>query len=151
MSLSVMRQVERMRVRWPDFQVVERSRSFACWEGPLRPLSQSYRVRISLQRQRRKGQGEDVLQSRIQVLDPLLRRREEGPRREIPHVYRNTEDPERPHLCLFDPENNEWHAGCVVADTIVPWTIDWLASYEGWLATGRWAGGGRHPDGTVDA
>ena len=151
MSLSIMRQVERMRVRWPDFQVAERNRSFACWEGPLRPLSQRYRVRISLQRQRRRGQGEDVLQSRIQVLDPLLRRREEGQRREIPHVYRNTEDPERPRLCLFDPETNEWHARCVVADTIVPWTIDWLASYEGWLATGRWVGGGRHPDGTVDA
>ena len=30
--------------------------------------------------------------------------------------------------------------------TIVPWTIDWLACYEGWLATGEWAGGGIHTD-----
>ena len=31
-----------------------------------------------------------------------------------------------------------------VARIIVPWTIDWLACYEGWLATGEWTGGGRH-------
>ena len=150
MSLSIMQQVERMRIRWPDFRVVERNRRFACWEGPLRPLTQSYRIRINLHRTRRRGPGVDVLREDVRVIDPLLRHRAEDPQGQIPHVYSSADDPKRPQLCLHDPEKNEWHAGCVVAYTIVPWTIDWLACYEGWLATGRWAGGGRHPDGTFD-
>jgi len=32
----------------------------------------------------------------------------------------------------------------LIALTTVPWAADWLACYEGWLATGRWHGGGRH-------
>ena len=150
MSLSIMRQVERMRVRWPGFRVVERDRRSACWEGQLRPLSQRYGVRISLRRRCCRAQRVDILQESVRVVDPVLRRRAEDPRGPIPHVYLNPEDPERPSLCLYDPETNEWHAGCTVANTIVPWTIDWLACYEGWLATGRWAGGGKHPDGTFD-
>lgn len=150
MSLSIMRQIERMRARWPDFRVVERNRRLACWEGTIRPLSQSYRIQISLHRLRQHWPSVDLLREDVRVIDPLLRRRAEDPQRQIPHVYSVPGDPERPRLCLHDPETNEWHAGCVVANTIVPWTIDWLGCYEGWLATGRWAGGGRHPDGTFD-
>jgi len=29
-----------------------------------------------------------------------------------------------------------------IADTIVPWTVEWLAAYEGWRATGTWYAGG---------
>ena len=47
-------------------------------------------------------------------------------------------------LCLFDPDREQWCASDLIADTTVPWTVDWLACYEGWLATGRWHGGGRH-------
>jgi len=32
-----------------------------------------------------------------------------------------------------------------IADTIVPWTADWLAHYEIWLVTGDWYGGGEWP------
>jgi len=53
--------------------------------------------------------------------------------------------PERPILCLYDPATNEWSPDKAIAKTIIPWTIDWLACYEGWLATGEWTGGGRHP------
>jgi len=151
MSLSIARQVDRMRVRWPGFRVVDRGRRFACWEGQLRPLSQRYRVLVSLLRGRCPGQHADLLWPNVWVVDPVLRCRAEDPHGQIPHVYPNPEDPDRPSLCLYDPETNEWHAGSVVANTIVPWTIDWLACYEGWRATGRWAGGGRHSDGTFDA
>ena len=150
MSLSIMRQVERMRVRWPDFRVVVRNRRFACWKGTLRPLAQIYWIQISLLRIRHGGTRADEIREEVRVIDPLLRRRAENPQEQVPHVYSIPGDPERLRLCLYDPEKTEWHAGCVVANTIVPWTIDWLACYEGWLATGRWVGGGRHPDGTFD-
>jgi hypothetical protein len=32
-----------------------------------------------------------------------------------------------------------------LADTILPWAVEWLAYYEIWLATGVWYGGGEWP------
>ena len=32
-----------------------------------------------------------------------------------------------------------------IADTIVPWTAEWLVHYEIWLVTGEWYGGGDWP------
>jgi hypothetical protein len=32
-----------------------------------------------------------------------------------------------------------------IADTIVPWTAEWLVHYEIWLMTGEWYGGGDCP------
>ncbi|ADJ23865.1 hypothetical protein Hden_2064 [Hyphomicrobium denitrificans ATCC 51888] len=32
----------------------------------------------------------------------------------------------------------------LLSETTVKWTIDWLACYDGWRATGKWAGSGRH-------
>jgi hypothetical protein len=32
-----------------------------------------------------------------------------------------------------------------IADTIVPWTAEWLVHYEIWLMTGEWYGGGDWP------
>ena len=32
-----------------------------------------------------------------------------------------------------------------IADTIVPWTQEWLFFYEIWLATNEWCGGGHTP------
>ena len=33
-----------------------------------------------------------------------------------------------------------------IADTIIPWTSEWLFFYELWLATGgEWLGEGEHP------
>ena len=80
---------------------------------------------------------------KVTVIQPRLHRREEEPDRPIPHHYVNKDDPELPLLCLFDPDAAEWDPSMSIATTIVPWTIDWLACYEGWLATGEWTGGGR--------
>jgi len=32
-----------------------------------------------------------------------------------------------------------------LAETTVPWAARYLYFYEGWLLTGKWSGGGRHP------
>lgn len=55
----------------------------------------------------------------------------------------------RPYLQLtplYDPAKDEWDHSMLISETIVPWTLDWLACYELWLMTGRWTGGGRHPE-----
>lgn len=33
-----------------------------------------------------------------------------------------------------------------IANTILPWTSLWLYYYEIWLGTGKWEGGGDHPE-----
>lgn len=38
-----------------------------------------------------------------------------------------------------------WTGDMLIADTIVPWTCEWLIYYEIWLAIGEWYGGGEEP------
>ena len=139
-------QIAAMEQRWPDFALVQRIGRRAVWEGTLDPVCKRYRVRI----------GYEVplaienfsilnVQPRVQVLSPRLERHpeyEEGP---IPHVYVNRAEQSLPYLCLFDPFNGEWTPSDLLAETTVPWAARYLYFYEGWLLTGKWSGGGRHP------
>lgn len=143
---SIEAQVTRMAELWPDFVVVNRGDRHAVWEGLLEPVKRSYKVRVAY---RTPFAIEMItihrVQPRVQVLQPLLERHpefEEGP---VPHVYINGQDPERPCLCLFDPRADEWSMNDLIAETTIPWAARWLFFYEGWLLTGRWQGGGRHP------
>lgn len=135
-----------MRDIWPRFALLGSTRWMVGWEGKVRPISQTYAIKVWF------CHGIDLGWARIRpynpsvtVIHPELRIRHHSPRETVPHVYRNVTCPERPILCLFDPCTDEWSAELAIADTTIPWTIDWLACYEGWLATGVWAGGGRHP------
>jgi hypothetical protein len=60
----------------------------------------------------------------------------------LPHVYTHTHPVA---LCLYLPGANEWSPIHVVADTLIPWAIEWLFYFEAWLIDGVWRGGGRHP------
>ena len=135
-----------MRKEWPGFRVLHRTRCDVRWRGQLRPFCQTYTVQVTyhLEPDRRIVDGS---LPQVTVINPLLHRRKETPCEPIPHHYPNRAYPELPFLCLYDPDTREWRPGCAIAWTIVPWTIEWLACYEGWLATGEWMGGGRHPVG----
>ena len=131
---------------WPYFSVIYQSADFVVWGGRLRPLGQSYWIRIRYFTGSSIGLAvNEKACPRVTVVNPMLRRRWEDPEEPIPHNYGEFVDGEGPELCLFDPEIDEWHSRMAIADTIVPWTIGWLACFEGWLATGEWTGGGRHP------
>lgn len=64
------------------------------------------------------------------------------------------DDPDFPHKYDIDVENNmvqiclyryrEFTREKFLANTIIPWTVEWLYFYEIWLATGTWCGGGEH-------
>jgi hypothetical protein len=62
----------------------------------------------------------------------------------FPHKYSVDKEKCRVNICLYLP--GEFDKAYLLADTIVPWTIEWLYFYEMWLATGDWLGGGKHPD-----
>jgi hypothetical protein len=137
-------QTAALRERFSSFKLVRRNGAAAEWRGTLQPLMQSYDVsityRVPLVVERL---DLHAMQPLVRVLNPPLRGREGDREGYLPHVYITTDGDVI--LCLFDPETDEWTPAELLADTTIPYTIDWLACYEGWRATGRWTGGGRHP------
>ena len=131
-------QVAIMRRVWPGFCSIRATDETATWQGNLHPLSQSYTIEVTIW-------CSNGRRPHVTVIDPLLRSRPGLPIEAIPHHYSNPQFPTRPILCLYDPKELRWHCGFPAANTLIPWTVDWLACYEGWLATGEWTGGGRHP------
>ncbi len=124
-GLSAAQQAFALHARFPDAKGTLKAGRLV-WTGLLQPtpLSRSYRVEISYG-----PRGEP----RVRVLETLATR--EG--KSLPHVYTDGT------LCLHEP--GEWTGGIYIADTTVPWTAEWLANYEIWLATGDWHGGGEWP------
>lgn len=63
-----------------------------------------------------------------------------------PHVYSDGS------LCLYYPyDKNYNNKQSIIADTIIPWTAEWLYFYEIWLETGIWWGReAPHKDETID-
>ncbi len=132
---TIEQQIEAMAAAWPMFRVGKRDRvaRSATWSGILKPQFTAYRVEI------RYAVG---TYPQVRVLSPTLERLPGNEEGSLPHVYGPSSDPK---LCLFDPETDEWNSTMLIADKIIPWTIEWLAFYEFWLMTGVWSGGGRHP------
>jgi hypothetical protein len=97
------------------------------WTGDLQPTRDSrlYKVRITY----RLGKHPQV-----KVLTPEL---DTGLARTLPHVFRYD------NLCLY--RDGEWATSMLLAETIVPWSSEWLLHYEIWKATGEWYGGGDWP------
>jgi hypothetical protein len=119
----------RLLATYPQFETRASSRQRAVWRGTLQPteLSNVYTVEIAYTLAQRPD---------VRVLDPQL---EVHPnRKRLPHVYPGNK------LCLYT--FGEWYPGLYIANTIVPWISLWLFFYEIWLLTGKWKGGGTHPD-----
>lgn len=76
------------------------------------------------------------------VLRPDLQELAGGER--PPHIYDHVDGVTR--LCLYYPKSNEWTTQSWLSRTMVPWTITWLRFYEIWQITGKWEGGGEHPN-----
>ena len=137
------RQIETMRAIWPAFELVRQVASAAEWQGPVRPLLQTYRISI-LYRAPLLVELLDarLLQPRVSVLTPPLRQRPGDPEGRLPHVYYGPSN--EVTLCLLDPGAGDWSPADLIAETTVPWAIEWLAAYEGWRATDQWTASGRH-------
>ena len=144
MILSLEEQIETMKIAYPNLPVVRRSDRACIWSGAIRPNQKTFHISVYYRPPILPEIFTAGIQPRVKILAPILQRHydfEEGP---IPHVYHNEENPLFPFLCLFDAEANEWTPEDSISDTTIPWTERWLINYEFWIATGRWAGGGRH-------
>lgn len=136
-------QIDAMRAIWPAFKLARQVANAAEWQGPVRPLLQQYHIsvlyRVPLLVERFDAR---LLQPRVSVLSPRLRPRPGDPEGRLPHVYYGPSD--EVTLCLLDPDAGDWSPADLIAETTVPWAIEWLAAYEGWRATGQWTASGRH-------
>jgi hypothetical protein len=90
------------------------------------PVSRRYTVRIT---------HRPPFDPDVDVLAPPLRLHPGA--KGLPHVYPGH------RLCLYEP--GEWKSNMPIANTVLPWTTEWLYYYEIWLVTGEWTGGGDWP------
>lgn len=110
----------------------------AKWVGPLAPMFQEYLVAISFAPGASDNEFEYPRRLDVEVLEPALLARRNPPEL-IPHLYRQPSLIETPLLCLFWPGDREWDEFKSISDFVIPWTAEWLANYELWRVTGRWA------------
>ncbi len=145
--LSVDEQDRHLRATCPEFKLVLNAGWIGIWEGPLTPICQTYRIRI-VYFSRRLFDGWTLANPRISIIvvDPPIGPDPRGIGQPPQHVYRLGYPPEFPRLCIYDPQADEWSPDQYIADTIIPWTLKWLLFHEDWVATGKWKGGGRHPE-----
>jgi hypothetical protein len=126
-GLSLAVQAAHLERRYPDGRIVLRP-SRLTWLDHLRPTEISHTYEVL-------GVIEPGWAPLVYVVDPPLQRRGEEP---VPHLHSAND------LCLY--VGDDWDDTMIVADTLIPWTSEWLFFYETWHATGDWLGGGMHPD-----
>jgi len=143
--LNVDEQDAAIRRLFPDFRLTANADWIGVWEGPLRPASKSYTIRIVYFR--RKFFDRWFLSNSyvtVHVVDPLVGEfMLDGDI--LPHIFWNDRAPLWPALCLWDPDEMFWDPGMSIATTIIPWTSEWLLFFEYWQTSGEFLGPGRHP------
>lgn len=131
-NLSTAIQFFNLRYQYPDMEIKLHKNKIQCWftvsPTPLSKTYKNYMFFDGIKRPKVFLYGENVLK----INDD-----------NFPHFYdRNIENKEV-ELCLY--YGKEWDRTKLISETIIPWTVEWLAHYEIWLVTGKWNGGGKHP------
>lgn len=143
---SVDEQDAEIRRLFPDFRLMAHADWIAVWEGPLKPASKTYRVRI-VHFRRTLFEGWTLANDyvTVYVVDPLVGAQMLASEKLLPHIYWNERNPAWPALCLWDPAEMFWTPEMSIATTIIPWTSEWLLFFEYWQISGEFLGPGRHP------
>ena len=145
--LSVAEQDRLLRAKYAQFRLVGGGYWIGVWEGTLRPICQTYRIRIVyFSRRYFDGWHVDNPYVEVFVMDPPIGRDPRGTGEAPQHVYRGGYPPDYPALCIYDPRDDHWLPDEAIVERIIPWTIKWLFFHEEWLLSGEWKGGGRHPE-----
>ena len=105
--------------KFPSFEFYKYSCSNIGWIGKLKPteLSPLYTVKIEYHHRHPK----------VYVIEPKILHN-------APHRY------EDGSLCLYYPKDMSYSEISIIAETILPWTVEWLYYYESWLNEGIWWG-----------
>lgn len=129
-KINILVQAAKIRKYFPDTKVTTRQNRLV-WKGTLTPtpLSDSYDIKLEY----KVGYNPCVyvINKKLNLFPGIER---------LPHVYST----EKQWLCVYYRKAREWNSQQLIADTIIPWTSEWLYHYENWLATGKWFGRGIH-------
>jgi hypothetical protein len=106
--------------RFPLFNCKIHGKELIC-RGRLKPTehSEEYRIEVAY---------EPWGSPDIRILTPKIE-----PKKEL-HFYSSGT------LCLYDWREQPWQDRWHLADTVIPWTAEWLLYYEIYLLTGKWLG-----------
>jgi hypothetical protein len=143
-ALSAEQQIAGINRAYPRFTLLDSTPWMLLWRGHLMPYCQAYEVQLLYCALSFPFANISANVVHVEVIDPVVTRRISQPTVAIPHIYPNAIMPTRPRLCLH--RHDEWSPTMSIADTIVPWTVEWLAAYEGWRATGEWRAGGHNTE-----
>jgi hypothetical protein len=146
--LSIERQIDLVRARFPQFCVVRRVPHAVTFRGRVRPVESgpeyTLLIKYALPSSLLIERPLKTYYPKVYVQDPDIRLATGHPTNLLPHVWFGDNEP--PHLCLFKADSGEWDYSCAIADTTIPDACEWLYFFQAWLATGRWHGGGaEHP------
>jgi hypothetical protein len=78
----------------------------------------------------------------VEILSPNLRELSGGQR--SPHEFFSKGNT-KPCLMFNNGSSKDWTPDMLIAESIIPWTQEWLWYWELWLSDGEWRGGGVHP------
>jgi hypothetical protein len=145
--LPVEEQDAAIRRLFPAFRQTCALDFVSVWRGPVRPIAKTYEIGITYIPRTRFG-GARVANPwiTVEVLDPIISLDPRSTGERPPHIFPRRDIRAGWSLCLYDPRKGQWGPDRFIADTIIPWTAEWLFFFEGWLIDGQWAGGGTHPD-----
>lgn len=127
---TISQQLGNIRTKYGHFKSVIKRNSIII-NGQIRPTSRSENYSFVLEYTLNKN-------PKVRIVSPNLVRNNKGEK--IPHMYAQK------HLCLYRPKYNEFKSSDFLSATIIPWIALWLYYYEQWHITGRWLGGGEHPN-----
>ncbi|MCH9269911.1 hypothetical protein [Pantoea ananatis] len=142
--LTLVEQYHGLRARFPNARcyITGRNKKLV-WEGAISPspFSREYIIRLEYS----PPSAPDCY-----VSSPNLKELSQG--RKLPHTYVTPENSKLTQLCLYlpkkiNPENHsEWRPQLLLSETVIPWASLWLFYFEQWLFSGKWEGGGAHPN-----
>lgn len=140
--LSADKHVKHVAAKFPSLKLVHNFGWLIIWEGTLRSFAAEYRVRIFWHRFWTEDWLTRINEPQIYMIDPPMQDR---PDKIVPHAYPGNRTR---RMCVYDPDSEtDWDWSQSIADTIIPYAIQWLGTYELWHVTGNWNAPGRHPTG----
>lgn len=108
-------------------------RGILYWSGYLCPTPMSRTYHVTLEYKVKKRPRVTLIGENLQGLD----------KSSFPHKFHIDQQKKQVDICLH--LGHEFGENMLIADTIVPWAIEWLYYYEIWLTTDEWCGGGKCP------
>ena len=105
--------------KFPSLKLYKKNHQDIFWLGELEssPHAVKYTVKINY----------TPYKTKVFIMEPQILK-------SAPHRYSDQS------LCLYHPNDKSYRPDLLIADTLIPWTCEWLFFYNIWLEEGVWWG-----------